>query len=85
MSQVRNCICTALLVLTIQSGCGFERLAPDLPDLVDGLSLEQLEQIQTDERLTDDEKRDAIREAAGIPDTDEGDRLVDYLLTFDVP
>jgi hypothetical protein len=66
-------------------GCGFERLEPPLPDVVAGFSLADLEDIQDDERLTDDEKRDAIREAIDAPDTEEGDRLVEFLLDFNVP
>ncbi|HWL94080.1 MAG TPA: hypothetical protein VNT79_11155 [Phycisphaerae bacterium] len=72
-------------LMSMHAGCGFERLRPELPDLVEGLSLEALGQIQNDERLTDEEKREAIRTAAAIPETTEGDRLVDFLLTFDVP
>ncbi len=66
-------------------GCGLDRLDPVLPAEVAGFTLADLDDIQDDERLTDDEKREAIRTAVGAPDTDEGDRLVEFLLTFNVP
>ena len=78
------CFCSCLIV-TMLVGCGLDRLQPELPDLVTGLSLTQLEEIQDDERLTDDEKRQAIRDAVGAPETDQGDRLVEFLFTFNVP
>jgi hypothetical protein len=78
--------CLSALVFGITSvGCGFERLDGALPAAVAGFSLSDLEDIQDDERLTDDEKRDRIREAVGAPDNDSGDRLVEFLLTFNVP
>lgn len=76
---------TVAVLMSMQTGCGFERVRGALPDMVEGLTLAQLEQIQDDERLTLAEKREAIREAAGIPNTDAGDRLVNYLLNFVVP
>lgn len=66
------------------SGCGFDRIQPLLPDAL-GITFEELEMIQNDTSLTDDEKRDMIREAIGAPETEEGDRLVNFLLTFNVP
>lgn len=84
-SVVGESISFSVLLMAMQAGCGFERLQPALPDLVEGLSLEELGKIQVDERLTDDEKREAIRTAADIPNTDEGDRLVEFLFTFVVP
>ncbi len=81
---VLNCIFFAGLLMTMLAGCGFERIQPSLPDLND-LTLARLEEIQDDERLTNAEKRQAIRDEAGIPDTVEGDRLVDFLLAFNVP
>jgi hypothetical protein len=79
------CCLTALAVGITLVGCGFDRLDGDLPAAVEGLSLSDLEDIQDDERLTDDEKRDRIRDAVGAPDNDSGDRLVEFLLTFNVP
>jgi hypothetical protein len=67
------------------SACGFERIAAPLPDLVEGLSLAELEAIQDDERLTDDEKRQAIRDAVEAPEDESGDRLVEFLFNFVVP
>ena len=81
---VLNCMFFAGLLMTMLAGCGFERIQPSLPDL-SALTLERLEEIQDDERLTTAEKREAIRDEAGIPDTVEGDRLVDFLLAFNVP
>lgn len=77
--------CCSVLIATMLNGCGFERLQPDLPNLVEGLTLAQLEDIQDDERLTDDEKRQAIRDAIDAPATDAGDRLVEFLFTLNVP
>lgn len=69
----------------MQSGCGFERFAPVLPDQIEGISLKDLEAIQNDERLTDNEKREQIRTAIDAPMTVEGDRLVEFLFTLNVP
>ncbi len=73
------------LILTMQAGCGVSPLEPPLPDLVEGLTLSELEAIQEDPRLTEDEKRQAIRDAIDAPETDAGDRLVEFLLDFNVP
>lgn len=85
-SRWRVLLASSLVVLfAAAAGCGFERLQPTLPDAVAGFTLADLEDIQDDERLTDDEKREAIREAVGAPDTEEGDRLVEFLLDLNVP
>ncbi len=79
---------SALIVFTCFTflpGCGSDRLDSVLPAEVAGFTLGDLEDLQDDERLTDDEKREAIRAAIGAPDTDEGDRLVEFLLDFNVP
>lgn len=73
------------LIVSMLAGCGFDGIEAELPDLVAGLSLSDLEAIQNDERLTDDEKRAQIRAAVGAAETDSGDRLVEFLLTFNVP
>jgi len=81
-------VISALAVFTCFTclpGCGFDRLDPTLPAEVAGFTLADLDDIQNDERLTADEKREQIRAAVGAPDTDEGDRLVEFLLTFNVP
>ncbi len=78
------CLCTSLLGTSL-TGCGFDRLQATLPAAVQGFTLSDLEDIQNDERLTDDEKKEQIREAVDAPDDESGDRLVDFLLTFDVP
>lgn len=72
-------------VVTMLTGCGFDRLQPALPDLVAGMSLADLEDLQNDERLTTDEKREMIRDAIGAPMTESGDRLVNFLLNLNVP
>jgi hypothetical protein len=71
--------------LACAGGCGFDRLAPSLPDAIAGFTLADLESIQNDERLTDDEKRAQIRAAVNAPDDADGDRLVEFLLDFTVP
>ncbi|MFQ5429056.1 MAG: hypothetical protein ACE5E1_01995 [Phycisphaerae bacterium] len=76
---------SAGLILSMLAGCGFERLQAELPALVDGLTLDQLRDIQRDERLTDDEKRDQIRAAIGAPETESGDRLVEFLFSMNLP
>lgn len=77
--------CNLLVMATMQSGCGFERFAPVLPEQIQDFSLADLESIQDDERLTDDEKREQIRTAISAPATVEGDRLVEFLFTLNVP
>jgi len=74
-----------LAILSMPIGCGFERFEPVPSELVPGLTLDQLEAIQMDETLTADEQREAIAEAVGATDDEEGDRLVEFLLTFVVP
>jgi len=74
-----------LAILSMPMGCGFERFEPVPSELVPGLTLDQLEAIQMDETLTADEQREAIAEAVGATDDEEGDRLVEFLLTFVVP
>lgn len=69
----------------VASGCGFDRLQGDLPAAVPGFTISDLEAIQTDGRLTDEEKRQRIRDAVNADDNDNGDRLVDFLLNFNVP
>lgn len=78
--------CVALIFLgLVLSGCGMDRLQPPLPYAIPGFTLQDLKAIQDDDSLTDDEKRERIREATGAPDDDNGDRLVEFLLNFDVP
>ena len=74
-----------LAILSMPMACGFERFEPVPSALVEGLTLAELEVIQMDERLTDDERRDAIAEAVNASADEEGDRLVEFLLTFNVP
>jgi len=67
--------------LALFSGCE-TILIPPVPDALPNLTLEQLAEIQGDERLTTDEKRDQIRAIAEIPNDAAGDRLVEFLLTL---
>lgn len=66
-------------------GCGVEDLLTVPPNLVAGLPLSDLDDIQNDERLTADQQREQIRQAVGAPETAAGDRLVQFLLNFNVP
>jgi len=75
----------ASTMLLLCGACGFPALEPLLPNAVEGFTLDQLEEIQDDPRLTVSERREAIRTAIGAPMTPEGDRLVNFLLTFIVP
>lgn len=67
------------------AGCGFERLDAPLPDAPADFTLSDLEAIQDDGSLTDDQRREMIREAVGAPETEAGDRLVEFLLTLNIP
>jgi len=70
-----------IVAASVFSGCGALPVTP-MPNALPNLTLEQLGEIQGDERLTDDEKRQAIRDAALIPNDAAGDRLVEFLLTL---
>ncbi|HKQ47799.1 MAG TPA: hypothetical protein VJZ71_07005 [Phycisphaerae bacterium] len=84
--RLRTYLILALVTIGLGCGCGFDRLQQQtLPDEVTGLTLEQLEDIQDDETLTDDEKKEEIRTAIGAPEDSSGDRLVDFLFNLNVP
>lgn len=85
--RVRNWCVGIGLVLAAPGwwGCGFERIQPALPNAFPDFDFEDLRAIQRDERLTLDERREAVRTAIGAPMTPEGDRLVNYLLSFTIP
>ncbi len=70
-------------LLAFFSGCG--TAVQPLPAAIAGFSLQSLQDIQNDERLTDDERRQRIRDLVGAPNDDAGDRLVDFLLNVNVP
>ncbi len=89
---VRRFLCGALLlaVSPATGGCGFGRLEAAFPGValaneVPNFNLSDLENIQDDQRLTTDEKLAQIREALGVPDDDDGNRIAQFLLTFNVP
>ncbi len=65
-------------------GCGFNRLDPLLPDELEGLTLTDIRAIQQDSSLNLDQRRQAIRDAIGAPETPEGDRLVNFLLNLNI-
>jgi hypothetical protein len=82
----RALFCLALfLVPTMNSGCGFDRIQPTPPETIDNFNFEDLSAIQDDETLTTVQKQQAIRDAVNAPLTPEGDRLVNFLLTFPTP
>lgn len=68
----------------ILGGCTPTVFDPPLTSTIAGLDLTSLKEIQEDERLTTDEKREQIRTAIGAPNTPEGDRLVDFLLDLNI-
>ena len=78
-------LCALALGLYVGSGCGFERLHATLPAAIPGFTFADLKLIQDDTTLTTDEKRERIREAINAPDDDDGDRLVEFLLNFELP
>ncbi len=73
------------IALLLAAACELTRFDPPLTSTIDGITLDALKKIQRDVRLTDDEKRAEIRAATGAPDTPEGDRLVNFLLTLTIP
>lgn len=78
--------CVILGIMSfVGAGCGLDRIQGPLPDAILGFSLADLKAIQSDSTLTTDQKRQQIRAAVGAPDTPEGDRLVQFLLNFNVP
>jgi hypothetical protein len=84
--RLRTYLILSLMTIGLGCGCGVDRLQQDtLPNEITGLTLDELEQIQNDERLTDDEKRQAIRDATGAPEDSSGDRLVEFLLDLNIP
>lgn len=84
-SRLVRWFCLWVVALWAGFGCGFERLHATLPAAIPGFTFEDLEAIQDDTTLTTDEKRERIREAINAPDDDDGDRLVEFLLNFNVP
>jgi hypothetical protein len=84
MKTNRRVIASIFAALFWMSGCG-ALPEPPIPEAFGSLDLETLAEIQNDERLTDDEKREQIRELTGAPNDDAGDRLVEFLLTAELP
>lgn len=74
------------LAMAVAGGCGFDRIQQaTLPDQVAGFSLADLEAILNNSALTEMEQREAIRDAIGAPENEDGDRLVNFLFNFNVP
>jgi hypothetical protein len=85
-SHFQKALCVIVLAIGSGFGCGVDRLQQEtLPAEVTGLTLDDLKDIQKDERLTDTEKKEAIRTAIGAPMDSSGDRLVDFLFNLTVP
>jgi hypothetical protein len=74
-----------LTICGLTFGCGLDRFQTTPAAAIPNFTFEDLKKIQSDTTLTTDEKRAAIRTAIGAPETAEGDRLVDFLLNFQVP
>jgi len=87
LRPIKRCFfcCCLGLVGSMVTACGVESLIMTPSGLVAGLSLSDLRDIQNDERLTPDQQREQIRQAIGAPETAAGDRLVQFLLNFNVP
>ena len=66
------------------TACELTRFDPPLSSTVGGLTRDKLRLIQRDARLTTDQKRQQIRDAIGVPDTDEGNRLANFLLNLTI-
>ena len=84
LRRVVTALCLSLGIFSL-SGCGFDRIQPTPSGTIEGITFETLSEIQDDDTLTDDQKRQAIRDAIGAPDTPEGDRLVEFLFDFPTP
>jgi hypothetical protein len=75
----------AALILGLSlTACELTRFDPTLTSTVSGLTMDQLKMIQQDERLTTDEKLQQIREAIGVENTDEGNRIANFLLNLTI-
>ena len=72
----------ATVLFVSGGGCGAYVPEPTLPDKIAGFTLRDLADIQNNSALTDDQRRQQIRDATGTPNTIEGDRLVEFLLTL---
>lgn len=80
--RMLSAICLLSLAASMLGGCGTIPVTP-MPAALP-LTATRLGEIQGDERLTADEKRQLIRDEGQIPNDAAGDRLVEFLLTLDV-
>jgi len=85
IQRCRRIIPATLIVTSLSIGCGLNLIPNPMPAQVEGLTLQELQAIQQDGALTNNEKRDAIRDAINAPNNAEGDRLVEFLFTLNVP
>lgn len=77
---IRRLVC--LILTAAAAGCGV--IPPPLPDAAD-LTLRNLQQIQQDPTLDTQERRDRVRELMGLDDTPESERIIDFVLSVQVP
>jgi len=66
----------------VAGGCGV--VPPPLPHAVE-LTLETLEQIQTDPTLDTQEQRDRVRELMDLGTDAASERTIDFMLSVQVP
>jgi hypothetical protein len=78
-------VSAATLILGLAlAGCELSRFDPKLSSTVSGLTMDQLKMIQQNPGLTTDEKLQQIREAIGVENTDEGNRIANFLLNLNI-
>jgi len=76
----------ALSVIALSGpACALRTFDPVLTSTISGMTLESIKEIQDDQTLTTAEKQIKVREAIGLPDTVETDRLVNFLLGMTIP
>jgi len=69
----------AALFLT---SCGI--VPSPLPDAVDDLTLQRIQEIRSDPTLTNDERAQILRDLLGLEDDDAGNRAVNFLLNLNL-
>lgn len=73
----------AAIALSGMSGC--RAIPPKLADAVPGLTLETVQQVQTDPTLTPTDRLAIIRKFLGVEDDEAGNRLATFILNLQVP
>lgn len=84
-SGARMAAALGLAAAVAAGGSGCESLPNPVPAANTDLTLARLDEIQNDERLTDEEKEQMVRDLVGAGNDEAGDRLVTFLLNFNVP